>query len=449
MDAAASLAVAVAAVGAAAALRLRLLASGVATLTEHKAWQNLRLSEQLLSGGGGLGELLSLVDDGAWAPAGGRHVGRSTHPALVYVVTLLHRAATWAGLPVTLHQLCVVLPAVLGAAAVAGVAGVACELSLGMTGAHVKTPQASSTTSRRARALWAAAAAAALLAVTPAHVHRSSAGLLEEEVLGVALTVVLAATWLRALRTGSAAAAAAAGGAYAALVWSWSGYAYAANLLALHAGLLLLLPTASEAPSLRVLHAAYTCAYGVGTLLSAPALPVVGWRVLRAPELLLPQVVLLALQWARYGPAGRSSGDTAGSSSSTRWLPRAAAAAVGALAVYVGGAVSSGALLPWSDVAWAAVAPPQRRLLGGSLSQLLASSLTKNQPPPREMVVAGFYVSTQTARRAVFWHAAVVRAGGTSNSQTLSHLRALPRHLAAAAGARPAGRARPRVARPH
>jgi hypothetical protein len=406
----ASLAAAAAAVGAAATLRLRPLASGVATLTEHKAWQTLRLSEQLLSSGGGLGALLGLVDTGAWAPSGGRHVGRSIHPALVYLVTLLHRSAAWAGLPVDLHTLCVLLPAVLGTATVAGVAATAYELSAGLCVDGAKAQHQQPATSR-ARALWAGAAAAALLAVAPAHVHRSSAGLLEEEVLGVAATVGVAATWLCALRTGSPAAAAAAAVAYAALMWSWAGYAYAANLLALHAGLLLLLlllrvrrpreEQSAPVPSLRVLHAAYTCVYGVGTLLSAPALPVVGWRALRAPELLLPQAVFLALQWARYGQALRGSGSGSIRSSSDggvdsggrfRWALRAAAA-VGALAVYVGGAVSSGALLPWSDVAWAAVAPQRLRAAGGSLSQLLAASLTRNQPPPREMVMAGFYVS--------------------------------------------------------
>lgn len=125
----------------------------------------------------------------------------------------------------------------------------------------------------------AAVTAAAIFAVIPAHIMRSVGGGYDNE--SVAMTAMMSTFffWCRSLRTDSSWwIGAVAGVAYFNMVAAWGGYVFVLNMIAAHAGGLVLLGYHSSK-----LHRAYTLFYVIGTAL-AIQVPVVGLTPLKSLE---------------------------------------------------------------------------------------------------------------------------------------------------------------------
>ncbi|KAH8090104.1 oligosaccharyl transferase [Aureococcus anophagefferens] len=149
-----------------------------------------------------------------------------------------------------------------------------------------------------------------IMAIVPAHLMRSVGGGYDNE--SIALTAMCGTfyLWCRALRgprgRGSAAARAAgdataatwafgalAGLAYVYMVAAWGGFTFVANIVGLHA--FVLVACGRYTAKLRV---AYSLFFFIGTA-GAVQVPVVGWRPMRDLELLPPLLVFVGLQF--YG----------------------------------------------------------------------------------------------------------------------------------------------------
>lgn len=129
-----------------------------------------------------------------------------------------------------------------------------------------------------------AVAAAAVMSIVPAHIMRSIGGGYDNESIAVSMMVLTFAAWTWSLHGGPRATtstyvgALATGLAYFGMVAAWGGYVFVLNLVALHAGTLVLLGRYSQK-----LHRAYSIFYLVGTAL-AIQVPVVGWTPLKSLE---------------------------------------------------------------------------------------------------------------------------------------------------------------------
>lgn len=159
-----------------------------------------------------------------------------------------------------------------------------------------------------------AVAAASIMSVVPAHLLRSIGGGYDNESIAMTAMVLTFACWTCSLRDFGGKDTATNGGsskidmpnqdnfivtsllgaltgiAYFYMVASWGGYVFVLNMIAAHAGFLVLIGRYSTK-----LHRAYTVFYITGTTL-AIQVPVVGWTPVKSLEQMLPLLGFVALQ---------------------------------------------------------------------------------------------------------------------------------------------------------
>lgn len=140
-----------------------------------------------------------------------------------------------------------------------------------------------------------AVAASMIMSILPAHLLRSIAGGYDNESIAMTAMLLTFAAWTCSLRHFdnlylTTAMGVVAGLAYFYMVAAWGGYVFVVNLVAAHAGLLVLLGRYSAR-----LHRAYTAFYIVGTL-CAIQVPVVGWTPLKSLEQMAPLIAFGGLQ---------------------------------------------------------------------------------------------------------------------------------------------------------
>jgi dolichyl-diphosphooligosaccharide---protein glycosyltransferase len=128
-----------------------------------------------------------------------------------------------------------------------------------------------------------AVAAAAVMSVVPAHLLRSVGGGYDNESIAMTAMVLTFACWCFSLRDDASIlqttlAGALTGLAYFYMVAAWGGYVFVLNVIAVHAGFLVLIGRYSTK-----LHRAYSAFYVVGTAL-AIQVPVVGLTPLKSIE---------------------------------------------------------------------------------------------------------------------------------------------------------------------
>ncbi|CAE7235508.1 STT3A [Symbiodinium natans] len=232
---------------------------------EFDPWFHYRATEYLAANGAA--SFFRWYDSQVWYPLG-RPVGTTIYPGMQFMAVWIWRCLIFAGQEMTLHDVCVFMPAWFG---------VASTIFLGLL------------TYQCTRSVDAAVCAAFIVAIIPANLVRSVAGGFDNECVAITFMNATFYFWCRALQGASAAWGVAAGLAYFGMVASWGGYVFVINILGLHAGLLSLWDFSAR------LHCAYTTLFLVGTGL-AVQIPVVGWTPLRSLEQTGPLLVFLYLQ---------------------------------------------------------------------------------------------------------------------------------------------------------
>eukprot|EP00798_Chlamydomonas_sp_ICE-L_P023012 gene23012-30203_t len=208
-------------------------------------------------------------DHMSWYPLG-RPVGTTIYPGMQFTsVTILH-IFKFIGYKMSLNDICCYVPAWFGVSA-----------SL-FTGLLAYECSGSSS---------AAAASTLIMAVIPAHIMRSVGGGYDNESIAVTAMCLTFYLWVRCLRTDKSwPIAIAAGIAYFYMVAAWGGYVFVINMIAAHAGALLLMGRFNQK-----LYRCYTLFYALGTLL-AIQIPVVGFTPLKSLEQIVPLVLFFAFQ---------------------------------------------------------------------------------------------------------------------------------------------------------
>ncbi|KAG5466696.1 hypothetical protein LSCM1_00867 [Leishmania martiniquensis] len=237
---------------------------------EFDPWFNYRAAEYMSTHG--WSAFFSWFDYMSWYPLG-RPVGSTTYPGLQITAVAIHRALAAVGMPMSLNNVCVLMPAWFGAIATAILALMAYEMS----GSGI-----------------AAAIAAFLFSVLPAHLMRSMAGEFDNECIAIAAMLLTFYLWVRSLRTRSSwPIGILAGIAYGYMAAAWGGYIFVLNMVAMHAGVAALVDWARNTYNPSLLRA-YALFFVVGTAI-ATRVPPVGMSPFRSLEQLGALAVLLFL----------------------------------------------------------------------------------------------------------------------------------------------------------
>jgi dolichyl-diphosphooligosaccharide--protein glycosyltransferase len=145
-----------------------------------------------------------------------------------------------------------------------------------------------------------ALSAAFIMSVIPAHLLRSIGGGYDNESVAMTAMVLTFCCWTFSLREDwnnlwiTTALGLLTGVAYFYMVAAWGGYVFVVNMVAAHAGWLVLTGRYSQR-----LHRAYTAFYVFGTAL-ATTVPVVGWTPLRSLEQMAPLIGFASLQLIEF-----------------------------------------------------------------------------------------------------------------------------------------------------
>ena len=240
---------------------------------EFDPWFNFRAAEYMAVNG--VRRFFKWFDYRSWYPIG-RPVGTTMFPGMQFLAVGLWRLGKWAArvlgrkaLAVSLNDICVLIPAWCSVVSVACVGLVAAQAS----------------------GSWlAAGAAAACMAVVPAHMMRTMAGVYDNESVAVPAMCLSFCLWCATLRTRRAwPLGVLAGAAYGYMAATWGGYIYAGNVIACHASVLVL-----RGHRTRELTRAYTLWWLVSTTL-AYCVPTIGRLIYLSLENTAPIVVLVGL----------------------------------------------------------------------------------------------------------------------------------------------------------
>mmetsp|Transcript_22538 Transcript_22538/g.53932 ORF Transcript_22538/g.53932 Transcript_22538/m.53932 type:complete len:606 (+) Transcript_22538:189-2006(+) len=246
---------------------------------EFDPWFNFHATRYMFENG--LRKFFRWFDHTAWYPIG-RPVGTTIYPGMQLTSVGLYHVLKAVGLPMSLNDVCVFVPAWFGGVATVLTGLLAAEAS----GIPNALP-----------------AAAFIMSVIPAHIMRSVGGGYDNESIAVTAMVLTFFMWTRSLRTsGSWPIGVLAGLAYSYMVAAWGGYVFVDNLIGAHAGFLLLVDLLVPQTVQRVLFKdlnfentikAYLLFFVVGTF-GAVHVPVVGWHPLRSMEHIGPLLVFFA-----------------------------------------------------------------------------------------------------------------------------------------------------------
>ncbi len=205
----------------------------------------------------------------------GRPVGTTIYPGLQIVGVGIWRFLNKVlGIKMSLNDVCVFMPVWFGTLATVLLGFLAWECS----GSPL-----------------AAGFAALVMSIVPAHLMRSVGGGFDNESLAISCMVATFLFWVRSVRTeGSWWFGFLAGLAQLAMGAAWGGYVFVANMVGLHAGLLLLLGRYNSG-----LHKSYSLWWLIGQL-GATTIPVIGSAPYRSLEQIGPLGVFGALQLLAY-----------------------------------------------------------------------------------------------------------------------------------------------------
>jgi len=296
------------------AIRLQAIEEFGPVIHEFDPYFNWRATQYLYDNGSKA--FFRWFDHKVWYPLG-RPVGTTIYPGMQFTAVYLKRFVFGEG-GMSLNDVCCYIPAWFGVLASGLVGLLAYEATLpANSGGHLpgmlwdalrgryagdaamtaKGPTAPRAGGLRSPAAEAGVCAMGFMAVVPAHLMRSVGGGYDNESVAVTAMTLTFWLWMRSLRGGDPNAhlvGVLAGLAYFYMVAAWGGYIFVLNLIAAHAGLLVLLGRFSDK-----VYKAYTLFYMVGTTL-AVQVPVVGWAPLKSLEQLPAAAVFLGYQALQY-----------------------------------------------------------------------------------------------------------------------------------------------------
>ena len=200
------------------AYTIRLHAVNVYGRVIHKKdpWFNFRATQYLVDNGAHA--FWNWYDVESWYPLG-RPVGTTIYAGLQFTSAYIYYALQALGMPMSLNDVCVFVPAWFGPITTLFVAGMTYEASF-------------STTS--------ALAAAFFMSISPAHLMRSVAGGYDNEGIAVAAICGTFYFWMRAVRTPSSwPFAFLAAIMYVYMVSAWGGYVFVLNMVGFSCGVML------------------------------------------------------------------------------------------------------------------------------------------------------------------------------------------------------------------
>lgn len=234
---------------------------------EFDPWFNFRATKYLADNG--WTEFFHWYDHKSWYPIG-RPVGTTIYPGMQITSVAIWKVLEYIGNPMSLNDVCCMVPAWFGVVATTFLALLAMECG-GFAAAGT--------------------AAALVMSIIPAHIMRSVAGGYDNESVAVSAMCMTFFFWVRSLRTEKSwPIGIVAGICYIYMVMVWGGYIFVINMVGIHAVFLAL--TGSYSTNL---YRAYTLFYIIGTT-GATHVPVVGWAPLRSLEQLGPCAVFFFFQ---------------------------------------------------------------------------------------------------------------------------------------------------------
>ena len=247
---------------------------------EFDPWFNYRAAQYLADNGSDA--FWHWFDHRSWYPIG-RPVGTTIYPAMQFTALYM-----WQALKSTLAQ------SILGTREIAGFSA-----NMSLKDITVFIPAWFSVISTVTTALltkeasgsWLAAGiSAACMAIVPAHLMRTIAGVFDNECVAVPAMCVLFLLWCRALRTkNSWGFGALAGLAYAYMATSWGGFIFAGNMIAFHVAVLYFM--GHRTPQLTY---AYSLWWLFGTI-PASFVPIVGMTPFTSLEQAAPMAIFFGL----------------------------------------------------------------------------------------------------------------------------------------------------------
>eukprot|EP00667_Euglena_gracilis_P010561 EG_transcript_10761 len=238
---------------------------------EFDPWFNFRATEYMVNHG--YKNFTNWFDDEVWYPLG-RHVGTTTYPGMMFTSAAIFRLLPEFGVPMSLNDVCVMVPAWFSCSACLFTFLLAWEVfDSGNAGV----------------------AAAAIMSILPAHLMRSVAGGYDNESIAVTAICATFYFWVRSLRSNwSWVFGIFTGLAYVYMVATWGGYVFVLNMIALHAAFLVVTGEHSSK-----LHRAYSIFYLIGTA-GALQFPIVGTQPLKSMEQISALLVFFGLQVAEF-----------------------------------------------------------------------------------------------------------------------------------------------------
>jgi len=249
---------------------------------EFDPWFNYRATEYLKDHG--IYEFFHWFDYKVWYPLG-RPVGTTIYPGMQLTSVAIWRVLNEiVGHTISLNDVCCYVPTWGGVAATFFLSLLTKECSDSWT---------------------AGAFAATIMAIVPAHIMRSVGGGYDNESIALTAMCMTFYLWVRSLRADprvkdgrrtfdSIYYGILAGFAYVYMAAAWGGFIFVINLIAFHAGALVLLGRYSSK-----LHTSYTLFFLVGTI-GAMQIPVIGMRPLQSLEQISGLIVFLAFQVLEY-----------------------------------------------------------------------------------------------------------------------------------------------------
>ena len=245
---------------------------------EFDPWFNLRCANYLLNHG--WHAFFDWYDYQSWYPLG-RPVGTTTFPGLHLTAVAIYKALKFLGgsWAMSLNDVCCYIPAWFAA------------ISTGLVGLTAYECTHSS---------LAGALASLFMAFIPSHIVRTVGGGFDNESIAIPAMCATFYFWIRSLRARASdekqnvVCGALAGVCYGFMVALWGGFIYVTNIVALHAGILLLADWLRGTYS-NDLYKSYTLYFTVGTAI-ATCVPPVRFAPFYALEQISALLVFLAMQ---------------------------------------------------------------------------------------------------------------------------------------------------------
>lgn len=265
----------------AATLRLLPLRWG-AFLSEFDPYQQYRMAEYVVNNG--FGAWFDWYDNMSWYPWG-RYIPTTNYPGVAFTAALMYLLLQDLGIPISLYQLCVIFPVIMGTATCFAIYLLGREWGRGV-------------------ALFSAL----LLAFSTSHIARTSLGFFDDETIGILTMVLFFTFYLKAISPNKSARACflysiLAGLSLAYLSASWGAFRYPLSIIALFTFVLILIKRYS-----RRLLAAFSVTYGVFFAI-AFQLPNLGYAVLTEwPTLAIALIFLLLIGSEAFVKVGSRRG---------------------------------------------------------------------------------------------------------------------------------------------